>query len=77
VFRAGTAVLVPVVMGSSDTVGIRIRHCGALGLFSAVQEEIWYPGKDQPIIRKVAVGADELNLNTPLERGCAFLVLRR
>jgi hypothetical protein len=77
VFRTGATVLVPVVMGSSDSVTVRIRHCGALGLFSAVQEEIWYPGKDKPVIRRATVAADELNLSTPLERGCAFLVLRR
>jgi hypothetical protein len=77
VFRTGTTVLVPVVMGSADSVNVHIRHCAALGLFSAVQEEIWYPGKAAPLIRRVSVAADELKLNVPLDRGCAFLVLRR
>jgi hypothetical protein len=75
VFRTGKRVLVPVVMGAADTVAVRLRHCGDLGLFSSLQVETWHPGEEKPVTGRVIVSGDELNLNVPLERGCAFLVL--
>ena len=77
VFRRGAQVLVPVVMGTADTVGVRLGHCGELGLVSSLQVETWYPGGEQPVKSRVNVQGDELNLNVPLERGCAFLVFSR
>jgi hypothetical protein len=77
VFRTGTRILVPVVMGTSDTVTVRLRHCGELGLTASLRVETWYPGKERPVTGRVAVTGDELKLSVPLERGCAFLVFSR
>jgi hypothetical protein len=76
-FRGGKRILVPVVMGTADTVTLRLRHCGELGLFPSLQVETWYPGKDKPVKGRATVQGDELIMNVPLERGCAFLVFSR
>jgi len=77
VFRSGMRVLIPVVMGRGDTVAVRVRHCGELGLSSSLRVEAWYPGRESPVTRSVTVRDDELALDVPLERGCAFLVISR
>ena len=77
VFRAGKRILVPLVMGTADTVTLRLRHCGELGLLPSLQVETWYPGKDKPVTGRAFVPGDELIMNVPLERGCAFLVFSR
>jgi hypothetical protein len=77
VFRTGTRVIVPVVMGTADSVTVRLRHCGETGLRSQLRMETWYPGEDTPLTAQVAVAADGLNLNVRLKRGCAFLVFTR
>ena len=74
VFRTGRRILVPVVMGTADTVTVHLRHCGELGLSSSLQVETWYPGEEKPVTGRAVVQGDELTLNVPLERGCAFLV---
>jgi hypothetical protein len=77
VFRTGMRILVPVVMGTSDTVAVRLRHCVELGLTASLRVETWYPGKERPVTGRVTVTGDELNLSVPLERDCAFLVFSR
>ena len=75
IFTSGKRVLVPVVMGTTDSAAVRIRKCGQMGLFSTVTVEAWYPGEEKPVTVRAAVRGDELNLSVPLRRGCAFLVL--
>ncbi len=75
IFQAGRRILVPVVMGSSDTVTVSVRHCGVLGLASTIVTETWYPGQEKPVTGRATVRGDELELSVPLKRGCAFLVL--
>jgi hypothetical protein len=77
VFMTGTRVIVPVVMGTADSVTVHLGHCAELGLPSQMRVETWYPGEDTPVTRRVAAAADGLNLVVRLKRGCAFLVFTR
>ncbi|HTY59484.1 MAG TPA: hypothetical protein VMF59_11740 [Bacteroidota bacterium] len=75
IFTSERRVLVPLVMGTTDSAGVRIRQCARMGLFSGAKLETWYPGEEQPVTGSVTVRGDELDLSVPLRRGCAFLVL--
>jgi hypothetical protein len=62
-------------MGSSDTVSVRIKHAGTLGLASTTRVETWYPGEETPVRLAAGAAPDAVDIRVPLRRGCAFLVL--
>jgi hypothetical protein len=75
IFKTGKNLLVPVVLGRRDTVSVHIRHCEQLFRSTALSLETWYPGDEHAATSKVNIRRNEVTLDVPLRRGCAFLVL--
>ena len=76
-FTCPGRVIIPVVLGRSDTAHLRVKHLGRLGITAKTAAELWYPGADAPVKSPASVTGDELSMTVPLRRGCAFVVLGR
>jgi hypothetical protein len=76
VFRKGdTELVVPVMLGTGDSVRVHLRHCKQLLGVTSVSVETWYPGETQPLRATMRVSDDELTLPLRLRRGCAFVTV--
>jgi hypothetical protein len=65
--------LIPVMMGTGDSVRVTLRHCTHLLGPPSVIVETWYPGERQPVRATMRVSDDTLTLTLRLRHGCAFV----
>ncbi len=74
IFKTGNKLIIPLMLaGHAKLVGIKLR-LPATGLTSnKLKIEILHPGKNRWEVLKVLKNGKEINLNVPLERGCALL----
>jgi hypothetical protein len=67
--------MIPVMMGTTDSATVILRHCKRLLGRSTVSIEVWYPGENRPMHTSLEVHDDSLTLPVQLRRGCAFIVI--
>ena len=72
-FKIPDGYSIPVVYGEADVVRVKIANLEGLNQNSVC--EVYYPGKDTPVVLKLNKNGSGWAVDVPLERGCAMLKL--
>jgi hypothetical protein len=73
--RGKNELLIPIMLGTGDSVRVTLRHCAELLRGPSVSVETWYPGETQPLRATIQISDDRLTLPVRLRRGCAFVTV--